>query len=386
MAQPAMAAWTLDVLHTFGKGHDGVYPSGGLIRHGHYFFGVTEQGGTQAYGTVFRIDAESGAERVLFNFTGGADGGLPASGVVYQDGALYGTTHQGGANGYGTVFKIDPASGQETVLYSFAGGTDAALPIGGLVYQNGFFYGTTYDGGASGHGTVFSFNVATGAEQVLYSFQGGQDGSEPYATPILVGGTLYGTTITGGASSFGTVYGFNIATGSETVLHSFNPDANGDGGWPQCALLFANGNLYGTAPIGGPAGGFGMVFAINAATGNETVLYGFKGGTKDGGTPFNGLIAAPNGQLYGTTQGGMYEIGGQFVWTLSTVFTIDPNTGKEHMIANFGNGMTGDQGYLNQAELLRWNGAIYGTTRVQGTDYCNNTTGCGTEFRLTPGK
>jgi len=109
----------------------------------------------------------TGAERVLHSFDGRAGGGNPTSGLVYAGGALYGTTSLGGTFnrnctdteqrvGCGVIFKIDPKSGAETVLYRFSG-TDGADPTAGLIYESGVFYGTTFSGGTTGNGTVFSF-------------------------------------------------------------------------------------------------------------------------------------------------------------------------------------------------------------------------------------
>src|SRR5436190_2003791 len=91
----------------------------------------------------------------LYSFTG-SDGARPYAGLIADaSGNLYGTTDNGGASGYGTVFKVTP-TGTETVLYSFTGGSDGAYPLAGLIADaSGNLYGTTYLGGANGYGTVF---------------------------------------------------------------------------------------------------------------------------------------------------------------------------------------------------------------------------------------
>jgi uncharacterized repeat protein (TIGR03803 family) len=105
------------------------------------------------------------------------------------------------------VFKITLA-GTETVLYSFAGGTDGATPSAGLIQaSDGNFYGTTSDGGVAGLGTMFEITPA-GVETVLYSFAGGTDGANPYASVIQGSdGSIYGTTeYGGGGNDYGTVF------------------------------------------------------------------------------------------------------------------------------------------------------------------------------------
>jgi uncharacterized repeat protein (TIGR03803 family) len=140
----------------------------------------------------------------LHNFMG-SDGKNPYTDLLRDSaGNLYGTTGLGGASGQGVVFKLDP-TGTETVLYSFAGGPDGALPWAGLIQDStGNLYGTTVTGGTSGYGVVFKVDT-TDTETVLYSFTGGTDGANPYAGVIRdSAGNLYGTTLYGGLTGCGT--------------------------------------------------------------------------------------------------------------------------------------------------------------------------------------
>jgi uncharacterized repeat protein (TIGR03803 family) len=154
---------------------------------------------------------------VLHAFTGG-DGGEPVAGLL-RDGAgnLYGTTRNGGDSGAGVVFRVSP-NGTETVLYSFTGGADGGYPYAGLIGDAaGNLYGTTPFGGAENFagcyhpgnqtcGVVFKL-TPSGAETVLYTFTGGADGGNPYATLLPdAAGNLYGTTFGGGASVAGVVF------------------------------------------------------------------------------------------------------------------------------------------------------------------------------------
>jgi uncharacterized repeat protein (TIGR03803 family) len=261
---------------------------------------------------VFKIDP-TGTESVLYNFTGGMDGGDPAGGLV-QDAAgnLYGTTRDGGAYGQGIVFKLDP-TGNETVLYSFTGGADGAGPLATLVRDEaGNLYGTAIYGGiysfGSGSGVVFKVN-STGTETVLHAFTGGADGSSPNAGLIQdSAGNLYGTTTGGGDLSLRGGVGCGVVfkldpTGRETVLYTFSGGADG------CELLAAlvrdaAGNLYGTTdtPLA-VCQLCGVVFKLDMS-GKLTVLHTFTG--SDGLQVNNvGLIRDANGALYGATvQGG----------------------------------------------------------------------------------
>jgi uncharacterized repeat protein (TIGR03803 family) len=260
------------VLHSFegdGSG-DGDFPTAGLININGTLYGTTlggGQAGADGVGTVFSITT-SGKERVLYGFAGGlGDGANPHAGLINVNGTLYGTTTQGGNGacfaGCGTVFEITP-SGAETVLYNFAGGPgDGESPEADLINVNGTLYGTTESGGANGNGTVFSITTS-GEESVLYSFKVGKDGAYPEAALLDVKGTLYGTTAYGGSgtacgsSGCGTV--FKITTsGKEAVLYSFAGEPDGAG--PQAGLTKIDGTLYGTT-IGGGANNQGTVFSL----------------------------------------------------------------------------------------------------------------------------
>jgi uncharacterized repeat protein (TIGR03803 family) len=166
----------------------------------------TCQGGACFFpGVVFKL-SPSGTETVLYNFKGGADGNFPSAGLIQDPaGNLYGTTTFGGAtsascpNGCGVVFKLSPCGSGFKVLYSFTGGAEGSEPQAGLVRDGaGNLYGTTVSGGASGVGVVFKL-TPTGTYKVLHSFTGGADGAYPYGGLVQDGaGNLYGTTKSGG--------------------------------------------------------------------------------------------------------------------------------------------------------------------------------------------
>jgi uncharacterized repeat protein (TIGR03803 family) len=248
------------VLYSFnpsngGDGPDGANPNAGLVYANGVLYGTTSEGGAYGVGSVFEVTS-GGTESVLYSFnpSGGTDGEYPGTGdLLYANGVLYGTTSEGGQYGYGTVFEVT-AGGAESVLYSFNPsngfeGPDGATPVAGLVYANGALYGTTELGGQYGNGTVFEL-TAGGTESVLHSFNG-TDGYDPVAGLVYANGVLYGTTESGGKYFSGTVFEVT-AGGTESVLHSFHHTANGtDGYQPYAGLVYANGILYGTTFFGG---------------------------------------------------------------------------------------------------------------------------------------
>jgi uncharacterized repeat protein (TIGR03803 family) len=319
------------------------------------------------------------AYSVLYSFKGATGDGEDPRALINVKGTLYGTTGYGGAHGNnGTVFSIT-TSGTETVLYSFGTSSgDGESPQAGLLNVKGTLYGTTWFGGGtgcggSGCGTVFAITTS-GAETVLYSFgTSSGDGASPFARLTNVGGTLYGTTLSGGSKDEGTV--FSITTsGMETRLHSFK-GGSGDGKNPLAGLLDVNGTLYGTTAYGGggpncSSSGCGTVFAITTS-GKERVLYSFVCGSGDGSVPLAGLTNV-NGTLYGTTTEGGADNDG-------TVFSITPS-GTETVLYSFKGG-TGDGDYPD-AGLLNVNGTLYSTTAYGGPK-CGGR-GCGTVFSITP--
>jgi uncharacterized repeat protein (TIGR03803 family) len=323
----------LTVLHTFTGEPDGAYPYAGVISDSQgNLYGTTYFGGTANAGVVYKVPT-GGTETVLYSFTGGADGEYPYASLNRNSaGDLFGTTFNGGTSGAGVVFKLDTA-GNEKALYSFTGGTDGNGPYGGVVRDSsGNLYGTTIYGGASRAGVVYKVTAA-GNETVLYTFTGGTDGEGPYAGVVRdSSGNLYGAAAYGGADEVGVLFEVSVA-GPQTVLYTFPESAGGFG--PNSGLIRDSaGNLYGTTPQGGTAGA-GVVFKLSAA-GHETVLYTFTGAS-DGGDPNAGVIRDSQGDLYGTTFTGGASGSG-------VVYKVD-TAGTETVLYNFTGGSDGSNPY-----------------------------------------
>ena len=362
---PGEAGTRFKVLYTFQGGSDGAHPYAGLIADkSGSLYGTTEAGGADGFGTVFRLTPD-GAKMVLHSFAGGSDGINPYAGVIAdRSGILYGTTYQGGAHGDGTVFEI-ASDGSETVLYAFndQGGSDGADPYAGLVMDRcGNLYGTTTVGGAHGQGSVFRI-APGGNETLLYSFNDNSenDGADPYA-PLIIDrlGNLYGTTKVGGAHGQGSV--FEITSGgSENLLYSFNDSSDNDGADPLAPLIMdGRGNLYGTTGVGG-AYGQGTVFEI-AKDGSEKLLYSFDdSNANDGADPDAGLFMDSRGNLYGTTSvGGANGVG--------TIFHLAPD-GSETLLYSFSGSSDGaiPEGGLILDESLGGKTHLFGSPTVGGS-------------------
>ena len=325
VAPGAWAASGYKVLYKFTGGIDGSQPSAGLIfdTSGNPY-GTTTAGGASGNGTVFKLTKNSDGswtESVLYSFAGGTDGATPYAAVTFDgSGKLCGTTYSGGAFSAGTVFQLAPNSDgtwTESVLHSFTGGSDGEDPQSGVIFDpSGNLYGTTTYGGASGVGVVYKLTPnsdGTWTESVLHIFTGGKDGGKPALGNLTFdpSGNLYGTTEYGGGYGWGVVYKLtpnSDGTWTESVLHTFT--GGKDAMFPMGTLIFDSaGNLYGTA--GGTNANYGNVFKLTlGANGkwSDRVLYVFHG-DQDGAYPVGGVVLAA-GKLYGTTNAGINTHGG----------------------------------------------------------------------------
>ena len=286
-----------------------------------------------------------------------SEGYSPYTALVQgNDKFFYGTAYQGGSIGYGSIYRID-AAGSLTTLHSFNYG-DGANPFASLLLaSDGFFYGTTVSGGLSGAGTVYRMDSA-GTVTTLHQFSY-IDGAYPYASLIQASdGFFYGTTYQGGPSGVGTVYRMDNA-GTVTTLHGFS---FGDGAFLLGRLIEASdGSFYGTTQTSGP-GGYGTVFRMDSS-GTVTTLHGFSYG--DGAYPYTGVIQASDGQFYGTT-----FIGGSS--GAGTVYRMD-NTGALTTLHVF----TNSDGPNPYAPLIQASdGFFYGTTSGGGASLA------GTVYRM----
>ncbi|HZK79912.1 MAG TPA: choice-of-anchor tandem repeat GloVer-containing protein, partial [Humisphaera sp.] len=366
--QAASSAIALDYsvnsLATF-NGTNGANPISDLIADGSGdLFGTTTSGGANGDGTVFEIAKGSGTIVTLASFDG-FDAANPTAGVVMDSaGNLFGTASTGGDDGYGTVFEIVSGSGVITTLASFDGyngdAPHAALTIDG----GGNLFGTTSTGGANGYGTVFEVAHASNSIVSLASFDW-TTGTFPDGSLVADShGNVYGTTRIGGAAGDGTVFEIMNGSGTITTLASFD---GADGANPEGGLAIdSGGNLFGTTESGGDVNGDGTVYEIATGTGTITTLASLAGG--DGANPFGSLLIDSSDNLYGTTSnGGDYGYG--------TVFAVTDGSGAITVLASLAwNQGAGPLANLTVDSL----GDLYGTTEFGGSN------GNGTVFELTP--
>ncbi len=305
-------------LHTF-RGPEGAWPNSLIQGRDGFFYGTATLGGQPSItplnpgvGTIFRMDA-AGVVTVLYVFPYSILGGSSQPGPIVQgaDGALYG----GALGAYGTnavggyVYRFDPTTGDFRRLHDFVN-SDGRTPTGPLFQAgDGFFYGTTNQGGLWNSGVVYKVD-ALGNFVLLHSLSPlwPGEGSESKSGVIQASdGFFYGTT----ESGYGSIFRMDAA-GNFTVMHRFDPYAS-DGWRPVSGLIEGrDGFLYGTAPSGGrdllgfPSSN-GVVYRMDKS-GAFTVLRSFSG--PDGRKPLAALVQGTDGLLYGSTSlGGTSDLG-----------------------------------------------------------------------------
>lgn len=372
-------AGTYREVYAFQGGSDGAYP-GGLLVIGTTLFGVTSSGGGSRHcsggcGTVFALDLATDTERVVYSFKDGPDGASPSGRLIHSGDILYGVTAGDLRLNKGTAFALNRKTHIETTLHTFGGVGDGAYPYASMINVGGQLYGTTDAGGSSDYGTVFTLDPTTGIERIVLSFKDNPksaDGGWPDPELLDFGGKLYGSTTVDHVSDPGLIFALDPTTGAETVLHIFRGVSDGAG--PH-RLYPVAGTLYGTTSTGGISN-MGTVFSLNPITGAERVVYSFQGGL-DGFLPVGGLIRF-GGALFGATAFG----GGnkQCYQGCGTLFSVSLATGSETVLRSFRGGSDGGD---PSGDLVKIGKTLYGTT-VSGGGAANCWRGCGTVFAFTP--
>ena len=394
LAQSVLAQ-TFTVIHTFTGRFDGANPEAGLtIDAAGNLYGTTQEGG-MGYGTVFKLARKNSRWIItpLYQFAGGYDGAEPAARVtIGPDGALYGSTnfggYGGGCGGCGTVFSLRPppvpcptalCPWTKTTIYRFLGNPDGERPQGDLTFdQAGNLYGTTFEGGADGYGTVYKLTQTNGnwSEDILLSFLGDGNGAYPLAGVILDNaGNIYGTSLTTTGNG-GQIFELTPSGPGWTKHDLYNFQGGSDGSAPEGGLVFDQaGNLYGAATNGGSGGG-GTAFELVHANGewSFSLLYSFAGPSYGGATAT--LLMDSSGNLFGTAQiDGAYGYGSVFKLTRTdngyTYTSLHDFTGES------------DGGTPRSTLVFDGAGNVYGTASTGGSGV-DCVGGCGVVFQITP--
>lgn len=372
------------VLYDFTGGDDGGTPQAGLVLSSNILYGTAEFGGTNGDGTIYRVKTDGTGFAVIRNLNADTDGANPVAGLLLSNNVLYGTASSGGVNGNGTVFKLNIDGTGFASLYSFTAADpdtftndDGSGPVGTLVLAASTLYGTAYGGGTNNAGTVFSITTNGSAFVTLYNFTGADDGANPGAGLVISNATLYGTTESGGANGNGNLFRIGTNGSSFTSLYSFSAeDANNDntdGAAPAASLTLSSNEFYGTASAGGAAGN-GTVFKIGVTGAGFTTLYNFSAVDPDLLTNSDG--ATPLGAIFasGATLYGTASAGGSE--PNGTVFKLGTNGTGFAAISSFAVAATNADGAKPDDNLAISGNTLYGTTEDGGL------TGSGTVFKV----
>ncbi len=357
LAAPARAQ--ISLLHEFAGGTgDGKWPYGSLLMSGSTLYGMTQFGGSEDSGTVFKMQADGSGFTVLHEFAWAAgDGNGPMGSLILSGSTLYGMTRFGGTSGsgFGTIFKIDTDGTGFALLHSFVGGADdGKYPIGTLTLYGTTLFGMTQLGGDNDQGTIFKMET-DGTDFALLHDLSYSDGQQPNGSLILSGSTLYGVAPYGGSNSKGTVFKLQTDGSGYTKLHEFaGGGADGENSWGS--LVLAGGYLYGLTSAGGDLNR-GTIFKVKTDGTGFSLLHEFAGGTSDGRYPLGSLA------LSGSTLCGMTPNGGDVDFA-GTVFKVQTDGSGYAVLHEFTGGAA--DGYQPYGDVIISGSTLYGMTSSGG--------------------
>jgi uncharacterized repeat protein (TIGR03803 family) len=382
---PAQTTTSLFVLHTFSAtsgnpatNYDGAHPAAGLVLSGNTLFGTTTNGGAGGYGTVFQVATNGTGFSTLYSFTNGTDGATPLAPLLLTNGMLFGTASEGGTSGFGTVFTLDTGGSNFSTLYTFTNGEDGAGPAAGLLLAGDTLYGSTAGtSSGSSYGTLFMINTNGSNFVSLHKFskpvtpyETNVDGFLPSGPLVLSGSTLYGVTHLGGKHGTGTLFAAASDGSSFATLYPFAaasyPFVNGGGAYPQGGVVLSGLDLFGAASYGGSGGG-GSVYEIGDVGSGFLPLCEFTFG-EENSNPQGPLILSSN-MLYGTTP--------------AAIFGLNTNGTDFTNLFSFPSTATNESGeYVNPTGFDPNGGLVLNGPSFYGTAQDGGTNGYGTVFAL----
>jgi uncharacterized repeat protein (TIGR03803 family) len=307
---------------------NGRYPYGTLISDGTFLYGMTAYGGLNDLGTIFKINPNGTSYEKLMDFEGTTNGRFPTGSLIYDGTFLYGMTQLGGTNDLGTIFKIMPDGTGYEKLMDFAGTTNGSAPGGSLIYDGTFLYGMTYKGGTNDIGTIFKIMPDGTSYYKLIDFEGVTNGSKPIGSLMFDGMFLYAMTYSGGVNDLGTV--FKIIPDGTGYVKLLEFDGVTNGSLPEGSLISDGTFLYGMNRAGG-LNNLGTIFKIMLNGNGYIKLLDFEA-TMNGSTPYGSLIS-DGIFLFGMTCWGGINNNGVVFKISKTVGVDEITTGPEVTIS-----------------------------------------------------
>jgi len=350
-------------IHDFNDtGTNGAYPYGSLTLVGNKLYGMTSGGGINGAGNIFSINTDGSDYKNLWNFNEANDsnGANPSGSFLLIGARLYGMTQNGGINNNGNIFRIDTNGRGYKDLWDFDGGgdTNGSQPYGNLTLSGGKFYGMTIAGGIGSFGNIFRIDTNGKGYKDLWNFDIGGDtnGSEPYGDVTLFGGKLYGMTVHGGINLFGNIFSIDTNGKGYKDLRDFDIGGDTNGSEPSGDFTLVGNQLYGMTEYGG-INNDGNIFRIDTNGRGYKDLWDFD----DTGT--NGLNPVASLILSGNLFYGMTEYGGTN--TFGLIFSIDTNGSRYTDIFNFNNI---PDGAIPLGNLTLSGSVLYGMTLEGGAN------------------
>jgi uncharacterized repeat protein (TIGR03803 family) len=287
------------VLHSFETAPDGAQPTGKVIPGpGGKLYGFTPRGGALGFGTIYSWDTVAQSYQKLIDLDSVHAAAAGGDAVLFN-GKLYGLGQGGGVGGYGTIFSYDLSSGVLADVYDLSPPL-GAHPFGSITVWNNLFFFENTMGASFGNGDIMRYNPATGVATDLYDFPATSNTGFSGCNLLLFNNTLYGTTFGGGGSRLGCIFSLDPRTGAFRDLFNFVSYFWGQ--YPTQLAVY-NGILYGTTSIGG-ASASGNLFSLDPVSKAFTKLYDWQADfqpTVDGANPVGPVAIDSTGVIYGLT-------------------------------------------------------------------------------------
>lgn len=331
------------VLHSF-NGSDGDTPKGTMTLVNNILYGFTSSGGKNNKGVIFKMENTGKDFSVIYNFEQGDNNGIGNEphhdAMLNYNNTLYGVTVYGGINNNGVIFKINPDGSGYAPVHVFKGGIDdGAQPHSGVLEINNVFFGMTAEGGSEGKGVIYKINPDSSGFSVLYSFNK-STGHNPHGRLTLGsdGHTVFGMTKTGGPGGLGLVFSYDISNSTYKTVHTFTKGKDNGNTSEHGFVTLSNNKIFGMTHYGGEHDK-GIIFSVNEDSSDFKIIHSFNDKSGEGYSPY-GSLKLFDGYFYGTTQeGGENKRGSIFRISTDgkkyeTILSYDKPTTGEYPIDN----------------------------------------------------
>lgn len=336
-------------------------------------YGTVSQGGSVGQGQLYSVNPATEVVTILYEFDVPNTGAYPHTSLVEIAGELFGTTSFGGTNGKGTIFKYDITTQSFTLLYSFDG-LYGNFSRSGLTNVGGILYGVTLNGGSTDVGVLFSFDPSTNTFNFLKDL-GSENVFYPQGDLVeVLPGKLWGTSYNGGNSGYGTVFEYEISTGDVTIITSLDTLSFSYSDVSGGVFKASDNNVYFQVTEGGEFEAGALLRITNVGTSNDLELifdFDLNNNTLSGGYPDAVKPIEIAGILYGVTSSSSTFDGG-VIWS----YELSSNTYNVEYIFT-------EEGRVPFSSLFAIGTTLYGTTNNSNVQNGKIDLGCIFKYDLT---